>query len=72
MGDDGGLNGAQKLLLIVARHLDIGQVDTKVTPSQPSFDSHRTPRQLLHWICRIPPKQCQLETGCAGIPGLRP
>jgi hypothetical protein len=40
---DGGLNGAQKLLLIIARHLDIGQVDTKVTPGQPSFDSHRIP-----------------------------
>jgi hypothetical protein len=43
MGHDGGLNGAQKLLLIVARHLDIGQVDTKVTPGQSRFDSHRTP-----------------------------
>jgi hypothetical protein len=32
MGYDSGLNGAQKLLLIIARHLDIGQVDTKVTP----------------------------------------
>jgi hypothetical protein len=69
MGYDGGLNGAQKLLLIIARHLDIGQVDTKVTTGQPSFDSHRIPLWLLHWICRIPSKQCQLETGCAGIPG---
>jgi hypothetical protein len=43
MGYDGGLNGAQKLLLIIARHLDIGQVDTKVTSGQPSFDSHRIP-----------------------------
>jgi hypothetical protein len=43
MGYDGGLNGAQKLLLIIARHLDIGQVDTKMTPGQPSFDSHRIP-----------------------------
>jgi hypothetical protein len=33
MGYDGGLNSAQKLLLIIARHLDIGQVDTKVTPT---------------------------------------
>jgi hypothetical protein len=40
---DGGLNGAQKILLIIARHLDIGQVDTKVTPGQPSSGSHRTP-----------------------------
>jgi hypothetical protein len=40
---DGGLDGAQKILLIIARHLDIGQVDTKMTPGQPSSRSHRTP-----------------------------
>jgi len=43
MGYDGGLNGAQKLLLIIARHLDIGQLHTKVTSGQPSLCSHRTP-----------------------------
>jgi hypothetical protein len=47
MGYDGGLNGAQKLLLIIARHLDIGQVDTKVTPGQPSSGSHRTPHSCF-------------------------
>jgi hypothetical protein len=47
MGYDSGLNGAQKLLLIIARHLDIGQVDTKVTPGQPSSGSHRTPHSCF-------------------------
>jgi hypothetical protein len=68
MGHDSGLNGTQKILLIAARHLDIGQVDTKVASGQPSSDSHRIPHWLLHQICRIPLKQCQLETGCARIP----
>jgi hypothetical protein len=40
---DGGLDGAQEILLIVARHLDVGQVDTQVTSGQPSSFSHRIP-----------------------------
>jgi hypothetical protein len=38
---DGGLNGAQQVLLISARHFDIAQVNAKVTPRQPTPSSHR-------------------------------
>jgi hypothetical protein len=76
MGYDGSLNGAQKLLLIIARHLDIGQVDTKVTPGQPSFDSHRIPlgcstgfvefhRSNVNWKQDAPafPAECGVKSG---------
>jgi hypothetical protein len=39
---DGRLYGAQKFLLLVSRHLDIGEIDTKVTSGQPRSGAHLT------------------------------
>jgi hypothetical protein len=67
MRHDGGLDGAQKILLFFARHLDVGQVDTKVTASQTPI-SHRAPHSCFNGFVEFHRSNVNWKHGAPAFP----